>query len=105
MTECLGECGKEQQTMKQVQAGLYSEDPGWVPGGLIGNLGWPLLERGVGSTGQRGPDLWSPSPATHCFGLSGPALPRASCPGHVWEKGILRDLESGWHVSSLSLSE
>lgn len=28
MLECLGEDGKEQQTMNQGQAELYSEDPG-----------------------------------------------------------------------------
>lgn len=47
MLEGLGECGKEQRTMKQGHAGLYSEDPGVVPGGLRGNWGWLLLARGV----------------------------------------------------------
>lgn len=47
MLECLGECGKEQQTMNQGQRGFYSEDPGWVPRGPGGHSGWPLLETGA----------------------------------------------------------
>lgn len=42
MLECLGEGGKEQQTMNQGQAGLYSEDPG------VGSW-WPEKEFGMAS--------------------------------------------------------
>lgn len=93
--------------MNQGQAGLHSEDPGVGSCGLRGSLRWPLLERGAVGGCDRG--AWTSGlplqPLIHCLGLSGPALHRAPWPGHVWEKGVLWDLQSYWYVSSLSLSE
>lgn len=79
MLECVGECGKEQQTMNQDQAGFHPEDPGVGSCGLRGSLRWPLLERGAVGGCNRG--AWISGlplqPLIHCLGLSGPALDRA----------------------------
>lgn len=95
MLERLGECGMVQQAMNQGQDGFYLEEPevgSWWPERDLGMAS--AREEYEGRVEQQGLDLWLPSPATDCLGLSGPAL-RTEQPVLVasqGEEGILRGL-------------